>query len=392
MNNLILEASVQAYINEHLDDDVSKIALRKSIFDGISSAEIAAQVAAKKKSKSKLPTWFSHEQIYYPSVLSIEQTSSEITAFYKSKLAIGESLIDLTAGFGVDSFFFSRNVDHVVSCEINSELALISAHNAIQLGATNISCITTDGLAYLSQTVQKFDTIYIDPARRNTTGKVFKLEDCTPDVTQHFTLLFSCGKRILIKTAPLLDLSAGLNELSHVKEIHIVSVKNECKELLWILEPEFVGSPTVICTTLNETLKQFSFSWDQRNAKVEMNKNGPHGYIYEPDVALLKGGAFNLIALRFGLQKFHPQTQLYWSDQFVSEFPGRIFTTEQIHTITELKKEYHLVGNVLVRNFPEKAEKLVKKYKIKPNHDDFIIFTQNTKGYIAIKAKILQHY
>lgn len=392
MNENILNDEVQQYISEHINADVNQIALAKPIFQNISSAELAGQIAAKRKSKNKLPTWFNSENIYYPALLSIEQCSSEPTANYKAKLLKGNSLIDLTSGFGVDSFFFAKKVKDVCSCEINEELAVLSAHNAKQLGANNIQVLAQDGIAFLKNTTQHFGTIYIDPARRNQSNKVFKLKDCTPDVTEHLDFFLSKADRIIIKTAPLLDISAGLLELNNVSEIHIVSLKNECKELLWIIDKDFSESTTVVCATLNESLKTFKFAIEDLKITTTIADLEPTGYLYEPDVALLKSGAFNLIAERFDLQKLHQQTQLYFSNDIKTAFIGRIFKIEKLLTLNELKKQKNLSGNVIVRNFPERAENLVKKYKIIPNHDDFIIFTQTAKGYIAIKAKIMQHY
>jgi 16S rRNA G966 N2-methylase RsmD len=392
MNQEILSPLVQEYINSHLQADVNKIALAKSIFNSITSAELVGQITAKKKAIHKLPTWFKSPNIYYPSLLSIEQTSSETTARYKANLSLGGKLIDLTAGFGVDSLFFSLQNKEVVSCEINQELSQISAYNAQILDVENIKFKAEDGLIYLSNTSEQFDTIYLDPARRSGSAKVFKLKDCNPDVVSNLPLLLKKGKRIIIKTAPLLDLSAGLEELQHVSEIHIVSVKNECKELLWIIDKEYLGAPKVICTTLNQEQKQFTFSRSEMPTTTEFDSNLTDGYLYEPDVALLKSGAFNLIGIHYRLKKLHQHTQLYSADTVESEFPGRIFQIDAILQLNELKKMNHLVGNVIVRNFPERAENLVKKYKIKPSHDDFIIFTQTTSGYIAIKAKIIQHY
>lgn len=392
MNKNILNKEVQAYINSQLNADVNKVALAKSLFENISSTELAGQIAAKKKSNYKLPTWFSTNEIYYPALLSIEQCSSEITAIYKANLAIGNTLIDLTSGFGVDSFFFSKKVNQVYSCEINEELASITAHNAKTLGANNIEILATDGIEFLKSTVQSFDTIYIDPARRNHNNKVFKLKDCTPDITGYLDLLLTKAKRIIIKTAPLLDISAGLIELKNVSEIHIISVKNECKELLWVVDKNYQGEPKITCVTLNNNIKTFSFPISDLKIATNITNTEPKGYLYEPDVALLKSGAFNLIANRFKLQKLHQQSQLYTSESIDFNFLGRIFEIKSVMTLNELKKEKDLKGNVIVRNFPERAETLVKKYKITPTHDDFILFTQNNNGYLVIKASIIQHY
>ena len=392
MNKNILNKEVQAYINSNMNADVNHIALAKPLFKNVSSAELAGQIAAKKKSTYKLPTWFTTNEIYYHALLSIEQCSSEPTAAYKASLALGNTLIDLTSGFGVDSFFFSKKVNQVYSCEINEELASITAHNAKILGANNIEVLATDGIEFLKSTVQSFDTIYIDPARRNQSNKVFKLKDCTPDITEHLDLFLTKAKRLIIKTAPLLDISAGLLELKNVSEIHILSVKNECKELLWIVDRDYQGEPKITCATLNTTIKTFSFPISDLKITTNITNTELKGYLYEPDVALLKSGAFNLIANRYDLKKLHQQSQLYYSDEYKPEFLGRIFKIEAQLAINELKKEKDLKGNVIVRNFPEKAETLVKKYKITPTHDDFILFTQNNNGYLVIKATIIQHY
>lgn len=392
MNEELLARPVQEYINTNLNVDVNKIALAKPVFEGVSSAELAGQIAAKKKSIHKLPTWFNQEGIYYPALLSIEQCSSEPTAAYKANLAIGNALIDLTAGFGVDSYFFSRKVDQVYSCEINSELSSISAHNVGVFNANNIHCLAENGIEFLQNTNIKFDTIYIDPARRSNSNKVFKLKDCTPDVTEHLNLFLAKAQRTIIKTAPLLDITAGLSELKNVSEIHIVSVKNECKELLWVIDKDYDGETKIICTTINEDIKTFSFPISELKTKIELSTNQPTGYLYEPDVALLKSGAFNLIAARFGLEKLHQQSQLYCSAEVKPDFLGRIFKIDALVSLNELKKEKDLKGNVIVRNFPEKAENLIKKYKIVPSQDHFIIFTQTINGYLAIKAQIIQYY
>lgn len=392
MNEEILAQPVQTYINTHLNADVSKIALAKPLFENVSAAELAGQIAAKKKANYKLPTWFSTDGIYYPPLLSIEQCSSEPTAAYKANLAIGDRLIDLTAGFGVDSYFFSKKVKEVYSCEINPALAVITKHNAAVLKADHSHTLAADGIEFLKDSPLKFDTIYIDPARRSHSNKVFKLKDCTPDVTSHLPLFLAKAQRCIIKTAPLLDISAGLNELSQVSEIHIISVKNECKELLWVIDKNFEGDPQIICATLNENLKTFSFQLEALQTKTTISTNTPNAYLYEPDVALLKSGAFNLIAEQFKLEKIHSQSHLYFADEIKTDFLGRIFEIKALLSLNELKKEKNLKGNVIVRNFPERAENLVKKYKIGTSHDDFIIFTQNYTGFLAIKARIIQHY
>lgn len=395
MNTHILDKAVQEYINRHLNDDVHKIAMAKSPFEAVGPKELANQIAAKKKSLRKLPTWYQTNNIYYPALLSIEQCSSETAAGYKASLVKGNSLIDLTGGFGVDSLYFARKTAAVTHCEINAELSEIAAHNAVVLRQKNIDFLAVDGIAYLqNNTDSLFETIYIDPARRSNAGKVFLLKDCTPNVVEHLELLFDRSNRIIIKTAPLLDISAGLAALKNVAEVHIVSVKNEVKELLWILEKAAAQALKIVAITLNEKEKSFSFfKGDEEVTQTQIRSGTPFGYLYEPDTALLKSGAFDLIGARYGLQKLDSQTQLYTADVANKLFPGRIFKINRIITPGELKKEKQLTGNVIVRNYRDKAENLVKKYKIKPDNHQFLIFTQSKKdGYIVIDASIVQHY
>ncbi|MFD2286750.1 hypothetical protein GJU39_17555 [Pedobacter petrophilus] len=394
MNYKLLAKAIQEYIDANLNADINQIALARSKFEGVSAAELAGQLLSKKKSEKKLPSWFQASDIYYPPPLSIEQTSSEITAQYKSKLAVGDVLIDLTGGFGVDAYYFSKQIRKVTHCEINQELSAIAAHNAKILRAENIHFEAVDGMAFVRNANEQYDTVYIDPARRAGKGKVFMLKDCTPDVTANLDLLLQKAGRIIIKTAPLLDITAGLTELKFVSEIHIVSVKNECKELLWILDQDFSGEPKITAVALNEKEKVFCFKKSESDVNVSFSDNlASFKYLYEPDAALLKSGAFNLIAASYQLAKLHPQTQLYASNIINSDFPGRIFELEGQLTAADLKKTGNLTGNVIVRNYPAKAEELVKKYKIKSNHNQFLIFTKIANGEnVILKASIIQHY
>jgi 16S rRNA G966 N2-methylase RsmD len=393
LNKHILDHSVQEYIYSNLNADVHKIAMAKSPFPDVTGTALAGQIAAKKKCIKKLPTWFITAGIYYPPLLSVEQCSSEITAAYKAKLAPGESLIDLTGGYGVDSYYFASRNMTVVHCEIDMELSAIAAYNSIPLQQSNTRFICTDGITFLQQNADHFDNIYIDPARRGSSGKVFMLKDCTPNVVGNLELLLSRSSQVIIKTAPLLDITAGLKELKNVAEIHIVSVRNECKELIWILRKGYSGPVKIVCAVLNTTEKEFSFFRDEEPATVTFSAPLPGHYLYEPDAALLKSGAFSLIAFTYKLQKLHPQTQLYSSAELKPEFPGRIFSIDQVLSAGDIKKEKNLAGNVIVRNYPAEAASLVKKYQIKPDDNQFVIFSQSAGNKkIVIKANIIQHY
>ena len=391
MNPAILHTDVQAYIRSNLHADVHQIAMGKSPFPDVTARELATQISARKKSEKKLPTWFHQVGIYFPEPLSIEQTSSEITAKHKATLVSRGRLIDLTGGFGVDSYYFAQQATQVVHCELNEDLSRIAAHNAQILGVNNIRFTEGDGLAYLRSSGETFDTIYIDPARRSTAGKVFMLKDCLPNVVENAELLLAHSKRVIIKTSPLLDITAGLRELNHVAEVHIISTRNECKELLFIIERDAAGPVKIVSTSLNEAVKEFSFYQDE-SATVNIAQT-LGTYLYEPDVSLMKSGGFNLIGPRYGLEKLHDQTQLYTSNEFVEKFPGRIFRVDEIINASELKKRRNLEANVIVRNYPGTAEQLTKKYKIKPTQGQFLIFSSShTMGLVVVLAHIEQYY
>ena len=392
MNKAVLNPEVQAFIASQLNADVHRIAMSKSPFPDVTGQELAGQIAARKRSEKKLPTWFSKAEIYYPPLISIEQSSSEVTAAYKSTLIKGDQVIDLTGGMGVDSYYFAQAAKSVIHCEINPELSEIAAHNAKILGANNISFIPGDGIAYIKTLDLQGTTVYVDPARRSETGKVFLLKDCTPNIVDNLDELLSKAERIIIKTSPLLDITAGIKELKHVSEVQVISTRNECKELLFILEKGFLGPVKITSVAINATVKRLSFlESDMQSANLV--QAGLNEYLYEPDVAILKSGKFNAITNRYGLQKLDVQTQLYTSDTFKPEFIGRIFRITDSISITNLKKQKDLVGNVIVRNYPDKPEKLVKQFKIKPGHEEFLIFTKvHNQGYILLKAHILQYY
>jgi hypothetical protein len=392
LNKRILDADVQEYINLHVDGNVHRIALSKSPFEGVTAAELAGQIAAKKKCQKKLPLWYVHEGIYYPPLLSVEQCSSEATARYKAILALEGTLIDLTGGFGVDSFYFSKTTTEVTHCELNAELSAIAAHNAAALGAKRMVFVTGDGLAYLRNSEKHFGTVYLDPARRGTSGKVFMLADCTPNVVELQDFLLTKADRVLIKTAPLLDISVGLRSLKNVSEIHILSVRNECRELLWVIGKQPAEKIKITAVTLNATDKHFSFIKGEEELQAPVAA-ALEKYLYEPDAALMKSGAFNLIAVYYRLKKLDDQTQLYTSDTIHTAFPGRIFEIKEILSGADLKKHKDLSGNVIVRNFRETPEVLIRKHRIKPDERTFLIFTQSkTERYILIKAEIIQYY
>ena len=376
MNMSILSIESQEFIDRNLNTDVSQLALQKNKFTPSDWTAILNQIAAKQKAKIKLPSWYNTKDIIYPSKISIEQTSSEKTALYKSNLVSGIALIDLTGGFGVDDFYFAKKVNQVIHCEINDELSKIVAYNLNSLNVKNIECIAGDSSAVLKNRNQYFDWIYIDPSRRNDAkGKVFLLKDCLPNVTELLDFYFEFTVNIMIKTAPILDITAGISELKNVKNIHIISVDNEVKELLWILEKNYNNKTEVICCNINkDQTDQFVFNYGNLNTS---NYSLPKKYLYEPNAAIMKSGGFDEITVQFPLEKLHQHSHLYTSDKRI-DFPGRVFEIEncieyQKHSMKSILE--NIKANITTRNFPETVENIRKKWKIKEGGNVYCFFT-----------------
>ncbi|MEK6449942.1 MULTISPECIES: THUMP-like domain-containing protein [unclassified Myroides] len=381
MKNHLLAEDVQQYIQEQLHSDIKSLAFKKSPFTHIEMSELLTQIESKQKSKDKLPTWYATDNILFPKKLSIEQTSSEECAKYKASLVQGDSLIDLTGGFGIDCYYFAKQVKAVQHCEMQEDLSAIVAHNYTALGVDNITCHCGDSLVYLKENNKQWDYIYVDPARRNSAKeKVFFLSDCTPNVPEHLNDLFTHTNTILIKTSPLLDIHAGISELNHVKAVHIVALNNDVKELLWILEKGYEGEIALVAVNLTKDEPQLFHTslTDQAVASF----HAPQQYLYEPNSAILKTGKFDAVSQQYKINKLHPHSQLYTSEALVN-FPGRSFKIQEVVPFNKQNAKTHLTNikaNVTVRNFPLKVEEIRKKWKIKDGGDVYIFFTTNLKN------------
>ena len=394
MNYRLFDKDVVEFIHSNLNEDISRLILKGSPFSDVTIQELAQQLIGFQKAQNKLPSWFSNSEIYFPPKLNLEQTSSEATAAYKASLFTGSKAIDLTGGFGIDDYYLSKNFKQVTHCEINEELATIAAHNYNSLGAGNISVVTSDSLKYLEKTDAFYDLIYADPSRRSTSkGKVFMLKDCEPNIPDNLELLFKKTDTVVLKTSPLLDITAGLKELNYVAEIHVVAVKNEVKELLWVLKKDSaqqsiklvavnLDSDYATPVTLNIEAQNESFS-----AYAE-----PSMYLYEPNAALLKLGIFNWISAHYHLEKLAPNSHLYTSDKKI-EFPGRVFKINA--TVPYSKKEISKLlknkkAHITTRNFKESAPALRSKFKVLDGGDTYLFFTtlENNKSVMLSCSKL----
>ncbi len=391
MNPKLLEPEYLLFIIEHTGEPIAKLALKKNPFPYVEWREVVNQIAAREKAKDKLPTWFNTNNIIYPEKISIEQTSSETAAQYKAGIVSGESLIDLTGGFGIDDYYFSKKVNHVSHCELNLELSAIAAHNFQLLGIDTIECVPGDSTDALRILDRHWDWMYIDPSRRSDVkGKVFLLKDCLPNVPELLDFYFRYSKNIMIKTAPLLDISAGLSELHSVKAIHIVALNNEVKELLWILEKGCTEAPVIEAVSINkEETSVFVTHWDN---DAEATYALPKKYLYEPNSAVMKSGAFDAVSSHFKIDKLHKHSQLYTSDD-LKTFAGRRFVIKDILPYQKAEMKQHVEGNkmnVTVRNFPQTVADIQKKWKIKDGGDTYAFFTTNIQNdkIVLLCAKI----
>ncbi len=378
MNPLVLHSEVQDYIFEKSNTpvDLNKLILSGSPFKDITIQELAQQINGRLKAKYKLPSWFALQGIYYPPSLNLEQTSSEETAIYKSNLVKGENLIDLTGGFGIDDYYFSKKIKKIIHCELNIKLSEIATHNFKKLNTTNITTIQGDSIAILKNHTA-VDWIYIDPSRRHDSkGKVFFLEDCIPNVPSNLDLFFSKSNYILIKTSPLLDIDAGIKSLSHVKEIHVIALHNEVKELVWVLDKTYNGNIYTHTINLQKNQNQlFSFLLQNENSLIP-DYSSPLTYLYEPNAAILKSGGFCSVAKKYALKKLHANSHLYTSDQKI-DFPGRKFEIISVipYQKKAFKKHSFSKANITTRNFTESVSEIRKKFKIKDGGDQYLFFT-----------------
>lgn len=382
INPQLLSAPVQAFINDHLRDDTAKLILKGSPFQSVEIKDIVRQIEGKRRIQNKLPTWFKTPYILYPSLLNLSQSSSEITARYKASLISGHELIDITGGFGVDDYYFSRHFNRVIYCELNPSLAEMVKHNFQQLGISKkIRSIEGNSLNYLQSLRGKVDWIYADPDRRSKDQKrMFRLEESQPNIITHLDLLKSKSHGILIKTSPLLDLKYGREQLKTVAEIHLVAVKNEVKEVLWILRPQHQES--IMLKTINfdtfET-QRFDSQWGQEEQIIPFYGE-PQNFLYEPNAAILKAGLFNSFAEKFKLSKLAPNSHLYTSEKPVS-LPGRSFRI--LRTLPFNKSGFKNLkirkANITIRNFPLSVQEIRKKYSVSDGGNDYLFFTKTEK-------------
>ena len=374
----LLKPQIQEFIRTHENDDPADLMLQAKKFNDFPMKEVVEQIQSRKKAKTKLQEWFAGNNVIFPPTLSLEQCSSETTAQYKQSLVKGEKMADLTGGMGIDTYYLSRSFDKTHYVERQANLVELAKHNFSVLGASGIQVNQESAEDFLQKCHSDFDLIFIDPARRDLNQKkVFRLSDCEPDLTQVLPKMLIKSEKVLIKASPLLDIKGAILELGGATEVHVVSVKGEVKELLFLIEKKNIfQDPIINCVDLqNENNTKFEFFFS-KEAALNRAYGIPKKYIYEPNAAILKGGAFKSIAEAFNLIKLHPNTHLYTSDQIRDGFPGRVFNVLETITLSKktLKKQIpEMKANITVRNYPLSVEQIRKKTGLKEGGENYIM-------------------
>lgn len=379
------EATIQ-FIEANEQADIHSLGLQASKYSGVDMSLALCQITGKQKVKEKIPVFYHCEQLLYPVRLSLEQSSSEITAKYKTQWSGGNCIIDLTGGFGVDSYFFSQKFAKVKYVERDSKLCALATHNFRVLGQKNIEIINEQAEDYLTH-IESAAWIYLDPARRSNSGsKVFRIGDCEPDVASLLDKLLSKTDNIMVKLSPMIDISTLINDLKFIVQIHIVAIENECKEVLVIIKKNYSDDIEIKTINYRKNCIEEKFDFILKNESSATSKlaDKVRHYLYEPNAAIMKSGAFRLIGENFSLSKLHISSHLYTSDLFVSDFPGRIFEVKQVcdfnkNTLKHFEKNINS-ANITVRNFPLSVADLRKKLKLKEGGDDFIFATTLALG------------
>ena len=375
------------FIHEHAEADVRQLALQGTKNPEVDLSFALEQIAGRQKAKTKLPSWAAVDGIVYPPHLSMEQCSSEQTARYKALIAgKGALIVDLTAGFGVDMAFMSQGFQKAVHVERQAPLCAISSENYKLLGLNHIEVICADGIDYLHQ-LEHADLIFLDPARRDDHGaRTYGIADCTPNVLELRDELFEKADRVMLKLSPMLDWRKAVEDLGHVNEVHIVSVDNECKELLLILSKE--KKPLkLLCVNNNQVFEGDQGDWLNERSIAEIRVPVPmssQAYLFEPNASIMKAGCFTLLEQRFNVSQLDKNSHLFVSDHDISDFPGRRFTIEKTTSMNKRELKTALAGidkaNITVRNFPLSVAELRKRLKLKDGGNLYLFATTLADG------------
>ncbi|MFT7197954.1 MAG: hypothetical protein ACI83W_002329 [Marinoscillum sp.] len=371
---------VSSFIHSNLHVDVKKLMLNPPNNLKANIAVIADQILARQKIKQKLPDWYANMDLIMPPPISTEQSSSLATAKYKADLLKGERLVDLTGGMGIDTLTLAANFQEVTYVEQNELLCETFKHNASILSERHIAIFNGLSEDYL-KTFEGQADFFIDPARRDENQKkVFHFENCTPNVLEMLPVFRQSANAVLIKAAPMIDITLGILQLQYVKEVHVVSLKSEVKEILFLLDFQHIQPAKIIAVNLESEHSAFEFTLaDEKDQAVIYGDT--EQYLYDPNSSIMKAGAFKSIANRYDLKKFAPNTHLYTSQTLVENFPGRVFEVIYRNVTKKELKKILIDGkaNVICKNYPIKADALKQQLGLKDGGDWFVLGFRDSK-------------
>ena len=389
---VLLNEATWNYVLQHADEDVRKVALQGAKDPEVDLTIALQQIAGRQAARKKLPSWAAVEGIVYPPHLNMEQCSSEQTARYKAQLAgEGESMVDLTGGFGVDFYWMSQGYRHRSYIEQDEQICAISSENFRLLGH---DCDVVCGSAsdYLKE-MPRVSLVYLDPARRNEHGgRTYSIEDCNPNVLELLPLLMEKADRVMLKLSPMLDWRKAVADLQHVSEVHIISVDNECKELLLVLGKEPAEGLRLCCVNnggtfevLNRNVSSLRITTEGSSVVIRFSANWEEAaFLYEPNASIMKAGCFAELCERYPVEQVAQNSHLFLSSVEIDDFPGRSFRIEAISSMnkqeTSQKVSALKSANISVRNFPLTADQLRKKLKLKDGGNAYIFATTVLNG------------
>ena len=409
-----MNQATQDFIRQHQDDDVRQLAFLGSKYPEVNMPFALDQIRGRKMARVKLPRWASIDGIIYPPHISMEQCSSEATALYKAELAerlLNQQKIkicefttkdtvapkfaknegtcenqgkvgfaDLTGGFGVDFYYIAERLGvRAMYVERQEHLCEKAKENFLRLGLANAEVKNGDGIEVL-HTLEHLSLIFIDPARRDDAGnKVVSLKDCTPDVTVLQEEMLSKADYVIIKLSPMLDWHRAISELSHVREVHIISVNNECKELLLVLSARNMGNLRIYCVNDAQSFVCEESDMEASSVKIAPSTLEEMQYLYEPNASLMKAGCFGVLSGRYDARMLSKNSHLFVSREPIAAFPGRSFRIIAVSSFNKKELKRHLSGitkaNIATRNFPLSVAELRKRLKLKDGGETYIFAT-----------------
>lgn len=392
MTALDLNQQFWDFVYSHANDNCMSLRLKYSKSSGFDTTFAIDQIEARQKVKDKLPFVANCDRFLFPSLLSAEQCTCEAVAKYKTDILKGKynSICDLTGGLGIDTMAFSSVIDSVTYVERFEDYCHVAKHN-FELLNKKVEVVNDDCSAFLNGDVN-VDALYIDPARRGDANKrLFAFADCEPNVVELLPRMFEVAKDVYIKASPMADISMSIKELGYVCDIHVISYRNECKELLFRLNKNNANNEdiNIVCVDITpSSTSVFKFKYSDEVNILDNKYSKPLNYFYEPSASILKAGAFKTVAKSYEVYKLAQSSHVYTSEYLIDDFQGRKFKVEGVVPFSskEIKNLYKTLpeANITVRNFPLKVDELRKKLKIKDGGNTYIFATTDMN-----KEKIL---